>query len=98
MNDSFNSRGCERGSDFGDVAEMKEGDFNDMTDMGLKGEGGIKDHAKVAGLGRWEDNSAIDDESGDIDFAECRFRAYEEEFCFIAVEFEEVVLHPGFNS
>lgn len=98
MNESFSSGGCERGSDFGDVAEVKEGGFNDLTDVRLKGEGGIKDNAKVAGLGRWGDNGAVDGESGVIGFAECGFGADQKEFCFVAVEFEEVVLHPGFNS
>lgn len=98
MDESFSSGRCERGSEFGDVAEMKEGGFNDMADVRLKGEGGIKDHAKIAGLGRWGDSGAIDGESGVIDFAECGFGAYEEEFCLIAVEFEEIMLHPGFYS
>lgn len=32
-----------------------------------------------------------------VGFGEGRFGADEEELCFVAVEFERVLLHPGFN-
>lgn len=98
MNESFSSGGCERGSDFGDVTEVEERGFDDMADVGLKGEGGIKDHTKVSGLGRWGDNGVVNGESGVIGFAECGFGANEKKFCFVTVKFEKVVLHPDFNS
>lgn len=36
------SRGCEGGSDLGNIAQVVEGDFDNLADVGLKGEAGIK--------------------------------------------------------
>ena len=62
-----------------------------MADVGLEGEGGVKYHAKVACLGGGGNRGAIDGECQVGGFAEGGFGADEEEFSFIAVEFEEVV-------
>lgn len=35
-------------SDFGDVTKVKVGGFNDVVDMGFKGEGGVQDQAMIA--------------------------------------------------
>ena len=39
---------------------MKEGGFDDVADVGFKGEGGVDNYAKVADLGGGGDNGAID--------------------------------------
>lgn len=76
---------------------MEEGYFDQLTDVWLKGEGGVEYYAKVACLGGGGNRDANDVECEVVGFGEGRFGADEEELCFVAVEFERVLLHPGFN-
>ena len=39
-----------------------KGSFGDLVDMGLEGEGGVKDDTQVADLGGWGDSGAINSE------------------------------------
>ena len=74
---------------------MIEGSFDSVADVGFKGEGGIKDYAKVAGLGGGGDHGAISSECGGVcKFTEGGIGANEDEFSFVAVKFQEVILHP----
>ena len=95
MDESFCSVRCEGGSDLCNITEVVEGRFDSVADVGFKGEGGIKDYAKVAGLGGGGDRGAVDSECGGVgEFTEGGFGANEEEFSFVAVKFQEVILHP----
>lgn len=69
---------------------MEEGYFDQLTDVWLKGEGGVEYYAKVACLGGGGNRDGIDVECEVVGFGEG-------ELCFVAVEFERVLLHPGFN-
>ena len=66
MDESFCSVRCERGSDLCNITEVIEGGFDSVADVGFKGEGGIKDYAKVAGLGGGGDRGAVDSECGGV--------------------------------
>ena len=50
MDQSLSSRACEKGPDLCEIAKLVKGGFDNLTDMGFEGEGGIKDHSKVARL------------------------------------------------
>lgn len=47
-------------------------------------------------MGGGGNSGAINGECGVVEFAEGRFGADEEEISFVAVEFEKILLHPGF--
>lgn len=87
MDEFLCCRGCEGRTDFRDVAKVEEGYFDQLANVGLKGEGGVEDHAKVTCLGGGGNRSAIDVECEVVGFGEGGFGADEEELCFVAVEF-----------
>ena len=82
--------------DLCNIAKVVKIGFDDLADMRLEGEGGIKDHTKVACLERRRDSFAIYGESGVVDSAEGGLGANAEEFCSVSVEFEEIELQPVF--
>ena len=64
--------------------------------MVVKGEGAVQDDAKVA-CREGGTNSGVVNGQGEVaSFGEGGFGAYEEEFRFITVELEDVLLHPCF--
>lgn len=76
---------------------MEESGFGDVVCVGKEREGGVKDEAEVADLGGGGDVGAVDVEGEVLDGAGKRVRADDQDFGFIAVEFEKIGLHPGFN-
>ena len=48
MDEGLSSRGGEAVSDFSNAAEVEIGGLDSGADMGIKGEGGVQDNAKVA--------------------------------------------------
>ena len=70
MDQSLSSRACEKGPDLCEIAKLVKGGFDNLTDMGFEGEGGIKDHSKVAHLRGRGDSGAVDGECGVVDSAE----------------------------
>ena len=49
-------------SDFGNAAEVEVGGLDNGANMGIKGEGGVQDNAKVACKGGGRDDRAVDGE------------------------------------
>ena len=77
---------CVRGWVFGDLFYMRQ-----------EGEGGVQDDSKVTDMRGGVDNGFVDVQcEGAYGFGE-GFGTDDQDFRFIAVEFEEVHLHPVFN-
>lgn len=76
---------------------MEESGFGDVICMGKEREGGVEDEAEVADLGGGGDDGAVYVKGEILCRAGEGGRANNKDFCFIAVEFEKVCLHPGFN-
>ena len=76
---------------------MVEGFFGDQFYMRQEGEGGVQDDSKVTDMRGGVDNGFVDVQcEGAYGFGE-GFGTDDQDFRFIAVEFEEVHLHPVFN-
>ena len=65
-------------------------------DVGLKGEDGVKGHTKVTGLRGWGDSGTINDECEYVGSAEGGLGPDGDEFSFVTVELEKILLHPDF--
>jgi hypothetical protein len=97
MDECLCSRLGECGTEAGNVTEVEKGCFGNIIDMGLVGEGGIQDDTKVADFIGGGDGGSVNVEGEIYGGAGEGIRTNDEDFGFIAVEFEEVVLHPSFN-
>ena len=97
MDECLSSSLGECGTEACNVTEVKKGSFCDVVDMGLVGEGGVHDDTKVADFIGGGDSGAVNVEGEMLSGAGEGIRTNDEDFGFIAVEFEEVVLHPGLN-
>ena len=62
VNEGLGSSVGEHGAEAGNVAEVKEGSLGDLVDMGLEGEGRVKEDTEVADSGGGGDSGAIDTE------------------------------------
>ena len=70
MDQCLSSRVCEEGPDLCNIVKVVKRGFDNLVDMRLKGEGGIKDSGQGCLLGGMGDSGAINGESGVIDLAE----------------------------
>ena len=96
MNECLGSGLGECGTEAGNVAEMKEGSFGDVIDMGLEGKFGIHDDTEVTDFGRGGDDGVVDVQ-GEVDGGAGEgIWTNDDYFRFVTVEFEKVVLHPVF--
>ena len=59
MNESLSSGLGKCGTEAGNVTEVEKCCFGDLVDVGLKGEGGIQNVAKVADRGGGGNNGAV---------------------------------------
>ena len=75
----------EHGAEAGNVAEVKKGGFGDLVDMGLEGEGRVKEDTEVAHSGGGGDSGAIDTEGEVMSGAGEGVRADYEDFGLIAI-------------
>ena len=90
MDEGFCSCGGEGWTETGNVFEVEEGCLCDVFDVFVEGEGLIKDDSKipdVRGGGFWETINIEDEVLGG--FGE-RFWTNDDDFRFVAVEFEEI--------
>lgn len=46
----YSNRACKRGPDLGDIAKEIDRGFDNLANIGVKGEGGVKDHAKFSSV------------------------------------------------
>ena len=60
----------------------------DVTDMGLKSQGGVKDDTQVADYGGWSDGAAIHFQKKIPNHPEQWLGGHDHELSFIAVQFE----------
>ena len=69
----------------GDVSEVENGSFGNMVDMGEEGESGVQ----------W--SGAVNVEGEVMSGVGEGVRTSDENFGFVGVEFEKVMLHPGLD-
>ncbi len=78
----------QRGTETGNVFEVVESGFGDEFDVGLKGEGGVKDDAQVADLRGWSDGTAVHTDEEISNLPEQWLGGQNHELSLIAIEFE----------
>ena len=68
-----------------------------MVDMGEEGESGVQDNSKVTDFGGGGDGGAVNVKVEVLHGVGEGVRTNEEDFGFVGVEFEKVILHSGLN-
>ena len=76
---------------------MEKGSFGNMVNMGEEGESGVQDNSKITDFGGGGDGGAVNVKGEVLSGVGEGVRTNDEDFGFVGVEFEKVILHPGLN-